>query len=144
MTRPPDKPAMPGHARSVPIYIGAGFLSVAGHYATTITAVELGGVVPLAASAAGFCVGATIKYVLNYFVAFRSAAKHSAALAKFAVAIAVLFALNAAFFALLQQGLGLHYMVAQVLTTGLLIPPGYLLSRLWVFAAARRAAQERC
>jgi putative flippase GtrA len=55
--------------------------------------------------------------------------------------LGALFALNALFFALLNQGLGLHYMVAQVLTTGLLIPPGYLLSRLWVFAATRRGAQ---
>lgn len=132
---------MPGHRRSLPIYIAAGFVTVAGHYATTIALVELLQVAPLAASAAGFCVGATIKYLLNYFVAFRSIEKHGAALAKFAVVLGVLFALNALFFALLHQGLGLHYMVAQVLTTGLLILPGYLMSRLWVFATTRRGAQ---
>jgi putative flippase GtrA len=134
--------AVPSHRRSLPIYIGAGFLSVGGHYAVTIAAVELAAAPPLAASAAGFCVGAAIKYALNYFVAFRSAEKHSAALPKFAVALGAMFALNALFFALLQQGAGLHYLVAQVLTTGLLIPPGYLVSRLWVFAPAH--AQARC
>jgi putative flippase GtrA len=144
MPNPPIAPEAPGHRRALPVYIGAGFVTVAGHYAVTIAAVELLGTAPLAASAAGFCVGAAIKYVLNYFVAFRSAEKHTAALAKFAVALAVLFALNALFFALLQQGLGLHYLVAQVLTTGLLIPPGYFLSRLWVFAARARGAQARC
>jgi putative flippase GtrA len=137
----PLAPDMPGHRRSLPVYIAAGFAAVAGHYSVTIAAVELLQVAPLAASAAGFCVGAAIKYVLNYFLAFRSIEKHRAALAKFAVALGILFALNALFFALLQQGLGLHYMVAQVLTTGLLIPPGYVLSRLWVFAAARGGAQ---
>jgi putative flippase GtrA len=141
MTTPPLAPEMPGHRRSLPIYIAAGFVTVAGHYATTISLVELLQVRPLAASAAGFCVGATIKDLLNYFVAFRSIEKHGAALAKFAVVLGVLFALNALFFALLHQGLGLHYMVAQVLTTGLLILPGYLMSRLWVFAATRRGAQ---
>lgn len=126
------------------MYIAAGFAAVGGHYATTIAGVELLDARPLAASAAGFCVGAVIKYVLNYFLAFRSAEKHSAALAKFAVALAVLFALNALVFWVLQSGLGLHYIVAQVLTTGALILPGYFLSRLWVFAAERRAAQARC
>lgn len=126
------------------MYIAAGFAAVGGHYATTIAGVELLDARPLAASAAGFCVGAVIKYVLNYFLAFRSAEKHSAALAKFGVALAVLFALNALVFWVLQSGLGLHYVVAQVLTTGALILPGYFLSRLWVFAAERRAAQARC
>jgi putative flippase GtrA len=138
----PPAPATPGHRRSLPIYIGAGFLSVGGHYAVTIAAVELAGAPPLAASAAGFCVGAAIKYALNYFFAFRSAERHSVALVKFSVTLVVMFSLNALFFSLLQQGAGLHYMVAQVLTTGLLIPPGYLLSRLWVFAPDR--AQARC
>lgn len=141
MSNPPIAPETPRHLRSLPVYIGAGFLTVAGHYAVTTSLVEVLHAPPLAASAAGFCVGAAIKYVLNYFVAFRSVETHRAALAKFAVALAILFVLNALFFALLHQGLGLHYLVAQVLTTGLLIPPGYLLSRLWVFAAARRGAQ---
>jgi putative flippase GtrA len=47
--------------------------------------------------------------------------------------LAILFALNTAIFALLNQLAGLHYVVAQVATTILLIAPGYVLSRLWVF-----------
>lgn len=125
--------AMPSHRYSVPMYVGAGGIATAAHYATTVAAVELFGVAPLVASAAGFAVGAGVKYWLNYFVAFRSGERHSAAVPRFAVMLAILFVLNAGFFSLLHQGLGLHYMLAQVLTTGLLIPPGYLLSRLWVF-----------
>ena len=44
-----------------------------------------------------------------------------------------LFAANAAIFWALHDQSGLHYMVAQVLTTGLLIPVGYVINRLWVF-----------
>lgn len=124
---------MPAHRYSIPAYVGAGFIATGSHYATTVAAVELAGVAPLAASAAGFAVGAAVKYSLNYFVAFRSAERHAAALPRFAATLGALFALNAFFFALLHQGAGLHYMAAQVLTTALLVPPGYLLSRLWVF-----------
>lgn len=125
--------AMPRHRYSIPMYIGAGGVATASHYAVTVALVELFGIVPLAASAMGFAVGAGVKYWLNYFVAFRSAQSHTAAVPRFAVMLVILFALNAAFFAALQQGLGWHYMLAQVATTILLIPPGYLLSRAWVF-----------
>ena len=132
MRNPPDV-GMPGHRYSVPMYVGAGAIATASHYAVTVAAVEAFGAAPLAASAGGFAVGAAVKYFLNYFVAFRSLEPHGAALPRFAAALGILFVLNALFFALLNQALGLHYIVAQVLTTLLLIPPGYLLSRRWVF-----------
>ena len=124
---------MPGHGRSVPLYVGAGGIATACHYACTIAAVEWLGAAPLAASVGGFSVGALVKYYLNYAYAFRSEARHSAAMLRFAVYLGAMFVLNALLFALFQQGLGWHYLVAQVATTILLIPPGYVLSRVWVF-----------
>ena len=127
---------MPGHGRAVPLYIGAGGVATGCHYACTIVAVEWLGAPPLAASAGGFAVGALVKYILNYRYAFNSEARHSAAMLRFMVYLGAMFVLNAMLFALFQQGLGWHYLVAQVATTILLIPPGYLLSRLWVFHPA--------
>ena len=124
---------MPGHGYSIPMYLGAGGVATASHYVTTIALVEILGAIPLAASGAGFAVGAAVKYWLNYIVVFRSEQGHSIAVPRFALMLAILFALNLAVFALFQQVLGLHYVLAQVLTTGALIPPGYLLSRLWVY-----------
>jgi putative flippase GtrA len=127
---------MPRHRYSLPMYVGAGGIATGCHYVTTIAIVELAGVRPVVASAAGFLAGALVKYYLNYFVAFRSDERHVVALPRFVVMLAVLLALNTLVFALLNEGAGLHYMLAQVLTTVLLIPPGYLLSRLWVFRSA--------
>ena len=124
---------IPGHRYSVPAYVGAGGIATACHYATTVAAVELAGIAPVAASALGFTVGAVVKYYLNYFVAFRSAERHAVAVPRFVAILLALLALNTLVFALLNQALGLHYMLAQVLTTAILIPPGYLLSRAWVF-----------
>src|SRR5438876_654328 len=90
-----------------------------------MSSTKTSGVAPIAASAAGFATGATVKYWLNYSVAFRSNARHSSAMARFAVALAALMVLNTLLFAVFQRGLGLHYLVAQALTTILLIPPGY-------------------
>src|SRR5258706_14790817 len=94
---------LPGHRYSIPMYLGAGGISTAGHYATTVAAVEIFGVAPVAASAAGFAVGATLKYFLNYFVTFRSDERHSIALPRFAVMLGILFVLNVLVFAGLQQ-----------------------------------------
>ena len=44
-----------------------------------------------------------------------------------------LFAANAALFWALHDHYALHYLLAQVLTTGLLVPLGYVINRYWVF-----------
>jgi putative flippase GtrA len=127
---------MPRHRYSIPMYVGAGGIATGCHYVVTIAAVELLGVRPVIASATGFAIGALVKYWLNYFVAFRSGERHAVAVPRFVLMLALLLGLNTAVFALLNEAAGLHYMLAQVLTTGLLIPPGYLLSRLWVVRRA--------
>jgi putative flippase GtrA len=121
------------HRRSLPLYIGSGGVATACHYAFTVFTVEVLGMQPVAASAGGFVVGAVAKYYLNYTYAFRSTLRHSHAMARYVASIALLFVLNAAIFAGFQEGLGMYYMLAQVITTGLLILPGYFLSRRWVF-----------
>ena len=127
---------MPRHRFALPMYVGAGGIATGCHYVTTIAAVELLGVHPVAASAVGFSVGALVKYCLNYFVAFRSGERHAVAVPRFLLMVAVMLGLNTLVYALLQQGAALHYMAAQVITTVLLIPPGYLMSRVWVFRSA--------
>ena len=121
------------HRRSVPLYVAAGGIATATHYALTIALVELGLAPPLAASMAGFAAGAVVKYLLNYRVTFRSDARHRHAVSRYVVALSVEFVINAAVFAALHA-LGLHYMLAQALTTIIGIPPGYVMHRFWVFA----------
>ena len=124
---------MPGHRYSIPMYLGAGGIATAAHYATMIVLVELFGAQPIVATGSGFAVGAAVKYWLNYVMVFRSDREHVVAVPRFAVTLAILFAGNLGAFWVFQQALGLHYVVAQVLTTCAMIPPGYLLSRLWVY-----------
>lgn len=123
---------------SFPLYVGAGGVATLSHYVTTILAVEVAGIRPVAASALGFTVGAVVKYWLNYSVAFRSDSRHFVAATRFALALFALLALNSALFALLNEGLGLHYLVAQAITTIALIVPGYWIHRVWVFPRAQR------
>src|SRR5438067_9539818 len=95
----------PRHRRSLPIYVGAGGVATASHYAVTIAAVEGLGVAPITASAAGFATGAAVKYWLNYFMAFQSRARHKQAMLRFVVTLLILMALNTLLFAALQKGM---------------------------------------
>jgi putative flippase GtrA len=70
---------------------------------------------------------------MNYFLAFASEEPHLQAIPRFAVMLLTLFAANGAIFWALHDQYKLHYMVAQVLTTGLLVPVGYVINRWWVF-----------
>lgn len=133
-TGPAERRAQPvRHRRSLPLYVGSGGVATAGHYAVTFAAVELFSVPPIPASAIGFTTGAAIKYWLNYSVAFRSRALHRHAMVRYAAALLAMLALNTLVFGLLEGRLGVQYMLAQAITTILLIPPGYVLFREWVF-----------
>lgn len=131
---PSAHPARPiRHRRSLSVYVGAGGLATASHYVVTVAAVEVFFAPPIAATVMGFLTGSAIKYWLNYSAAFCSRAPHVHAAPRFAMVLALMLGLNTLVFALLQRGLGMHYLVAQLLTTAILIPPGYLIHRQWVF-----------
>lgn len=123
----------PGHRRSFTMYVASGLASVATHYAFMIAAVELMGWRELLGTSAGFLAGAATKYAMNYFLAFRSEEPHGKAIPRFAVMLLSFFAANGAIFWTLSEHYGLHYVAAQALTTGALVPLGYLVNRHWVF-----------
>jgi putative flippase GtrA len=129
---PPER-NRPGHKRSFALYVVSGFAATGTHYAFTVLVVEAFGWRPLVATSVGFLVGAITKYFLNYFLAFESDQPHLATIPRFAVMLGGLFSANAAIFWALHDQAGLHYMLAQVITTGLLVPVGYVINRIWVF-----------
>src|SRR4051812_11775155 len=88
----------PRHRRSLPMYVGAGGVATASHYIAAIAAVEALHLPPLFATTLGFCLGAVVKYWLNYTAAFESRAPHGRALVRFAVALFAFLALNTALF----------------------------------------------
>ena len=123
----------PRHRRALPMYVGAGGIATASHYAVAIAGKEGLHLDPLVATTIGFCVGSVVKYWLNYSGAFASRAPHGRALVRFIVALFAFLALNTALFWLLNAKLGMYYLLAQAITTVALIPPGYWVHRRWVF-----------
>ena len=123
-------------------YVASGLAATAAHYGVMVALVQWAGWWEVAASSAGFLAGAAVKYPLNYWVVFRSSAHHGRALVRFFIGIAAGFALNAAILAVLLATLDTHYLVSQVLTTGLVTLVNYLLARNWIFRARQGKGQE--
>ena len=116
-------------------YVAAGLAATGSHYAVMVALVQWAGWWEVAASSAGFLAGAAVKYPLNYWVVFRSSARHGDALVRFAIGLAAGFALNGIILAALLATLDAHYLVSQVLTTGAVTLVNYLLARNWIFRA---------
>jgi len=123
-------------------FSGIGAIGTAGHYLTLIALVELLGVTPAYATTAGFVVGALINYILNYRFTFRSSKRHSEALSKFLLVAAVGAVLN---YAIMQGGLtytSLHYLLIQVVATGVVLLWNFIVNKFWTFRESGRASPE--
>ena len=122
--------------REFSVFVVVGVVAAVGHYGTLVALAGGLAADPVLASALGFLVGGLISYLLNYHVTFRATRDHVVALPMFCAVAAVGFLLNGAAMALLTKGLGLHYLPAQVLTTGLLLLWHFAANRLWTFRPA--------
>lgn len=115
-------------------YATIGAVGTAGHYTTLIICVELLAIRPILASTFGFIVGAVINYFLNYFLTFRSSKKHHEALPKFMITATVGMLLNLLIMSLALKILMLYYLLAQVVSTLLVMTWTFAINKIWTFA----------
>lgn len=114
-------------------FSGVGCVSAIGHFGLLIALVQEVNVTPVAASAAGALLGAAINYSLNYRYTFRSSKRHREAALKFAVVATASLLLNTLFMWLCVVQLSLHYLIGQIITTGLVLIWSFLGNRYWSF-----------
>ena len=124
------------------VYAVAGLAATGTHYLVMVALVTWAKTPEVLASSVGFLAGACVKYPLNYWTVFASRQQHRVALPRFVLALAVSFALNAMVLAFLLHALDVHYMVSQVLTTGVVLFANYAIARLWIFRAAREHPED--
>jgi len=114
-------------------YACVGAVGTAAHYAVLIALVESAGTAPVAASTAGAIAGAFVNYALNYRFTFASGRAHRIALPRFLAIAGAAVALNAAVMAATLAVTSAHYLVAQVVATGVVLVAGFLANRRWTF-----------
>lgn len=114
-------------------FAGVGAVATGIQYVILALLVEFLRAPPAASSAVGFGLSSFVNYVLNYRLTFRSNAAHAVALPKFLAVALVGLALNTGLMALLAERLGVYYLLAQVITTGLVLAWNFAASLLWSF-----------
>jgi putative flippase GtrA len=111
----------------------AGGIATSLHYAVLILLVQAAGIDPVAASGAGFAVGAVSSYLLNYRYTFASTKSHAKAFGRFITVALVGMLLNLLIMWLCIHWLQINYLLAQVLATGLVLIWSFGANRLWTF-----------
>lgn len=122
-------------------FVGVGLAAAVAHFSTLFVLVEQDLLGPVAASACGFVTGGVVSYVLNRRLTFAATRSHAGAVPRFALVAGGAFILNAVLMDLLVHRLGVQYLLAQVVTTGINTFLTFTGHRLWAFAhqPARRA-----
>lgn len=114
-------------------FSGVGVIGTAAHYALLILLVQLFAVDPVVASSLGALLGALVNYHLNYHYTFQSSKRHREALTKFMVVAVMAFLMNALLMYFFATFLQWYYLLAQVLTTGLVFLWTFIANLLWSF-----------
>lgn len=110
-------------------FAAVGAVGTGAHYLLLVMLVEAGGVNEVAASTAGATLGALVNYVLNRHYTFRSTRRHVEALPRFLAIAGLGLVINFGLMLVMIEGLRIHYLVAQVVATALVL--------LWNFAGNR-------
>ncbi|TSA19235.1 MAG: GtrA family protein [Betaproteobacteria bacterium] len=111
-------------------------MSAIGHYGLLIALVQLAAVQPVPASAAGALLGAWINYSLNYRYTFRSTRRHRESVLRFGIVAAIGLVLNTLFMWIGVDVIGVHYLLSQIVTTGLVLIWSFAGNRFWTFHSA--------
>jgi putative flippase GtrA len=94
------------------------------------------------ATAIGFFLSATFNFVASYYFTFQSATPLSRALPRYALVVGTGLLINGALFSAVNGLLGMHYLIAQLLATGVVLFWNFWLARGFAFAAVT-AARDR-
>ncbi len=115
-------------------YAGVGVVATAVHYALLGALVEGAAWAPGPAAFCGAVLGAVVAYLGNRHLTFtRSSATHARAAPRFAV-VAALGSVGNGLLVGAGAELGLHYLLAQVLATVVVMAVTYHANRWWTFA----------
>ncbi len=114
-------------------FFGVGLAAAVIHYGCLVALVEGGGSGPVPATLAGYVAGGMLSYTLNRRVTYESRRPHTEAGWRFAVVAGVGFLLTGAFMHAFTGWLSMPYLLAQLVTTGIVLFWSFLAHKLWTF-----------
>jgi putative flippase GtrA len=110
-----------------------GGFSTALQYLILFALVQAGGVDPVVASSVGYVLSALANYDLNYRLTFRSRVPYLGGMLRYALVMTTGLLLNGAIMAAGTKVLGMHYLVAQVAATVVVLFWNFYAHRRWTY-----------
>jgi len=124
------------HLNQLFTYGALGLVGTAGHYLVLYLLVEFGGFAVLIAASAGFVTGAVINHELNRRFLFHGTQRsYSGSAVRFFMVAGAGFLVNLSIMYVLTVLASTHYLVAQLVATGLIFLATFLVNKLWTFQA---------
>ncbi len=120
-------------ARQFLRFAGAGAIGTAAQYLVLLSLVELIGAHPVAASVLGFVCGALINYAMSRRYIFSSRLPHRQALLKFLTVALIGLCLNTLIMSVGVENLRFHYLLSQIIATGLVLVWNFAGNKFWTF-----------
>lgn len=114
-------------------YVVVGLCAAVAQYGILIVLAEAFHSDPVHASAIGFIVAGIVSYVLNYRFTFRSTRRHAEALPIFCLVVLIAFGINVSAMALFTRVIAVHYVLAQLASTGIVLIWQFSANRMWTF-----------
>jgi putative flippase GtrA len=118
-------------------FLGVGFTALFFHFLVLSALVEWEVVGPVSASLVGFVVGSCVTYTLNSRFTFKSTRSHAGAMPRYFAVAGVAFVLNGVLMDVFVHRLGVFYLLAQFLTSALVLCWTFTGYRVWAFAEKR-------
>ncbi len=120
--------------RQFTTFAAVGVVGTLVQYVCLITLINLFGANAVLASSLGFILGGLTNYALNRRYTFRSRKTHREGMSKFFTIAFVGLLFNIIIMAIGVEILNLHYLLAQVVATGLVLFWNFTGNRLWTFS----------
>lgn len=114
-------------------FIGVGGIATFVHYNVLFLLVHFYGFRPVFSSSIGYVLSGSLNYYLNYHVTFQSDKPHHQAVLKFTLIAVVGLFINTVIMALCTEIFTLHYILAQILATGIVTFWNFTGNRYWSF-----------
>ena len=114
-------------------YLISGGTAALIHFAVLTTLVEWFATVPLVATSIGFVIGSLVNYLLQYHWTFEADGLHHVMLSRYAAVTLTTMAINNALFWTFTEQFGMHYLLAQLLATGMMVIVNFLINKHYTF-----------
>jgi putative flippase GtrA len=132
---------IPVEATRLVKFAGVGAVGLLVHYMILTVLVEFGVLGMVYASAIGFTAGGVVNYCLNYRYTFCSSKRHCEAMLKFFAIISLGLILNTVLMYVFTRRFSFHYLLAQIISTGVTLIWNFSGNRLWTFRDAQNATR---